>query len=183
MYKSLIVLMTVAFIGSGIKAQYDVAPNLTTQLEETEKPSKPEIKLKNINLSLNPFSDVIQGFEPTSKDGHKQSAIYWRQDRNMGNKPTFIKPNPTDNLFDLQFSWPVGVGVAKPELKPMETTFTPPNGMVMNFTGIKWMEPSLNPLPVEVPVRFVTLPGMVPIFMVRQPILRYIKWILTPKRL
>ncbi|MEZ5147194.1 MAG: carboxypeptidase regulatory-like domain-containing protein [Bacteroidales bacterium] len=103
--KVLILLISVVFISSGVFAQSELSPKLKNQLEQKVKPPKAEQKLQSQGgaeqaptplqqmQQANPERDVTTAFLPSEMSASaKKTSI------------------PTDELFDLQFDWPVAIG-------------------------------------------------------------------------
>ncbi len=101
----LIVLISVAFIASGVIAQNEMSPKLKDQLE---------VKVKPVNSASDQLTTGSAEKAPTELQQLQQAypdrdvtQAYWPSEINLNAKS---EPIPSDDLFDLQFDFPVGVG-------------------------------------------------------------------------
>ncbi|MCD4697921.1 MAG: carboxypeptidase regulatory-like domain-containing protein [Bacteroidales bacterium] len=105
MNKLLIVLISVAFISTGIFAQSDQSPKLENQLEVQVKPPRDHQQMLTTGGSESAPSalELLQQANPD----RDITEIFWPREIDVNAKSN---PIPSDALFDLQFEWPVGVG-------------------------------------------------------------------------
>ncbi|MCB2219671.1 MAG: carboxypeptidase regulatory-like domain-containing protein [Bacteroidetes bacterium] len=100
--KVLIVLISVVFISSGLLAQSEMSPKLKNQLEKKVKPLIPEQMLQSQGTAEQAPSPMQQ-MQQANPD-RDVSLSYWPSDVDINAKAV---PIPSDDLFDLQFDWPV----------------------------------------------------------------------------
>jgi len=108
--KFLILLISVAFIASGTLAQSDAPPKLKDQLEQQVKPPKTVKNLQELGSAEGVPSASEQMIQTVMEDQRDPALAFWPQERDMSEKSGTVNINPSDEMFDLQFSWPVGVG-------------------------------------------------------------------------
>ncbi len=108
--KFLIMLISVAFIASGTLAQSDAPPKLEDQLEQKVKPQKPVKNAQDMGTAEGVPSATEQMVQTVLEDQRDPALAFWPQERDMSEKSSPVNINPSDEMFDLQFSWPVGVG-------------------------------------------------------------------------
>ncbi|MCF8367628.1 MAG: carboxypeptidase regulatory-like domain-containing protein [Bacteroidales bacterium] len=105
MNKLLIVLISLVIVSSGLLAQSDSSPKLNNQTKERVKPTKSQlIEMQNAGFDKAP--SALEQLQQAFPDRDIASA-YYPSDRDVNAKAT---PIPSEDLFDLQFEWPVGVG-------------------------------------------------------------------------
>ncbi|MCD4683189.1 MAG: carboxypeptidase regulatory-like domain-containing protein, partial [Bacteroidales bacterium] len=97
-----ILLVSALFIFSGVIAQNEVSPTLKNLLEKQVKPAKDLQQMGGVEQAPTVFEQLAQTYPERDP-----ALAFWPNDIDVNAKKT---PIPSDDMFDLQFDWPVGIG-------------------------------------------------------------------------